>query len=120
MGVSMAGKFEGLSDSAWMVLEKLLPPKPKKRGKGMPPASFRCVLNTIFYVLITGCRWCDIPEGRQWARRSSSHRWLKRWEEDGTWAGIVEGVLAFADLSGQIDWSRGAIDGSFSPGARRR
>jgi len=116
----MAGKFEGLSDSAWLVLEKLLPSKPAKRGKGMPSAPFRCVLNTIFYVLITGCRWCDIPEGQCWAKRSSSHRWLKRWEEDGTWENITKGILAFADLSGQIDWSRGAIDGSFSPRAGRR
>lgn len=116
----MAGKFTGLSDAAWMTLEKLLPPKPKKRGKGMPPAPFRNVLNTIFYVLITGCRWCDIPEGEQWGKRSSSHRWLKAWEEDGTWEKVLQGIVAFADLCGQIDWTKGAVDGSFSPGKGRR
>ena len=116
----MAGKFTGLSDAAWMTLEKLLPSPPQKRGRGMPPAPFRDVMNTIFYLLITGCRWCDIPEGKQWAKRSSAHRWLKRWEQDGTWKNIQHGIVAFADLCGQIDWTKGAVDGSFSPGKRRR
>jgi len=116
----MAGRFEGLSDGAWEMLKGLLPPTPEKRGKGMPPAPFRHVLNSIFYVLITGCRWCDLPDGKQWAKRSSSHRWLKRWEQDGTWQSITRGVLALADLAGKIDWSKGAVDGSFSPGEGRR
>lgn len=116
----MAGKFEGLSDAAWEVLEKLLPARPEKRGKGMPPAPFRKVLNTIFYVLITGSRWCDIPEGEAWGKRSSSHRWLKQWELDGTWQNLTKGVLALADLQRKIDWSKGAVDGSFSPGKGRR
>ena len=29
-------------------------------------------------------------------------------------------IIAFADLCGQIDWTKGAVDGSFSPGKRRR
>ena len=68
----MAGRFEGLSDLEWKLFEDLLPQSPEKRGRGMPHAPFRKVLNTQLYVLITGCRWCDIPRGEQWASKSSA------------------------------------------------
>ena len=50
----------------------------------MPHAPFRYVLNSLLYILITGCRWCDLPQGEIWASKSAAHRWLKRWQEDGT------------------------------------
>ncbi len=68
----MAGRFEGLSEIAWKLFEDLLPQPAEKRGRGMPHAPFRKVLNTQLYVLITGCRWCDIPRGEQWASKSSA------------------------------------------------
>ena len=71
----MAGRFEGLSDLEWKLFEYLLPKPPEKRGHGMPHVPFLMVLNTQLYVLITGCRWCDIPPGEQWASKSSAHRW---------------------------------------------
>lgn len=116
----MPGRFNGLNDGQWAVLEKLLPPEPIKRGKGMPHASFRKVLNSIFYVLITGCRWCDLPEDRDiFAPKSSSHRWLVRWSEDGTLERACSGIREIADLNGMIDWSRSSVDGSFSLWQRR-
>jgi hypothetical protein len=36
------------------------------------------------WVLITGSRWCDVPRGEQWGSRPSAHRWLGRWQDDGT------------------------------------
>ena len=117
----MVGRFEGISDEQWEVLERLLPPEPIKRGKGMPHAPFRCVMNSILYILITGSRWCDLPDKREvFASKSSSHRWLIRWQENGTLERIERGIIAMADLSGQIDWSRSSVDGSFSLGQRRR
>ncbi|RME57441.1 transposase, partial [Candidatus Parcubacteria bacterium] len=43
------------------MLEPLFPAPPAKRGRGMPPVPRRHALNTILYVGITGCRWCDVP-----------------------------------------------------------
>ena len=57
----MAGRFEGVSDLEWRLFEDVFPPAPPKRGRGMPHAPFRKILNTLLYVLITGCRWCDVP-----------------------------------------------------------
>ena len=87
----------------------------------MPHASFRCVLNSILYILITGSRWCDLPnDPKVFASKSSSHRWLMRWQEDGTLARLERGMVAMADLAGEIDWSRASIDGSFSLRQGRR
>lgn len=116
----MAGRFEGLSDLEWKLFEDLLAQPPEKRGRGMPHVPFRKVLNTQLYVLITGCRWCDIPQGEQSASKSSAHRWLKRWYEDGTLEKLKRRILAVAEEKGMSDWKYGAVDGSFSPWERWR
>ena len=59
----MAGRFEGLSDLEWRLFVDIMPPEPTKRGRGMPHTPFRKVVNTLLYLLITGCRWCDTPRG---------------------------------------------------------
>ena len=59
----MPGRFEGLSDIEWKLFEDIFPISPEKRGKSMPHTPFRYVLNTLLYILITGCRWCDVPAG---------------------------------------------------------
>ena len=111
----MPGKFKGLSDEQWEVLRFLLPQEPIKRGCGMPHADWRKVLNTIVWVLITGCRWCDVPEGAMWGSRTSSHRWLGKWLKDGTLERIKSHLLGAAELAEAIDWNRASVDGSFSP-----
>ena len=75
---------------------------------GMPHTPFRYVLNTLLYILITGCRWCDLPQGKHWASKSSAHRWLKRWQEDGTLEKLQSRVLGIAQNQGMINWNYGA------------
>lgn len=111
----MAGRFEGLSNLEWKLFEDIFPTS-DKRSRGMPHVPFRYVLNSLLYILITGCRWCDLPEGEIWASKSSAHRWLKRWQKDGTFEHLQGRILAIADNQGLINWNYGAIDGSFSPG----
>ena len=103
-----------LKNAEWLMLQPLL--SPPREGVGRPQTSFRCVLNTILYVLITGCRWCDVPSGKRWAKRSTAHDWLGHWAQDGTLDRLRKGLLKMANLNGMIDWTRGSVDGSFSPG----
>ena len=70
----MAGRFEGISDLEWRLFEDIFPEKPGKRDRGMPHSPFRYVLNTLLYILITGCRWCDVPRGQIWASKSAKSR----------------------------------------------
>src|SRR2546423_13416212 len=107
----MAGRFEGLSDLEWRLFEDVFPPAPPKRGRGMPHAPFRQILNTVLYVLITGCRWCDVPRGPQCASKSATHRWPQRWQADRTFAAMQARSLGMAGERGVVRWEDGAVDG---------
>ena len=111
----MAGRFEGVSDLEWRLFEDVFPPAPPKRRRGMPHAPFRKILNTLLYILITGSRWCDVPHGPQWGSKSATHRWLQRWQADGTLAAMQARILGIAEERGMICWEYGAVDGAFSP-----
>jgi len=117
----MAGRFEGVSELAWRLFEDVFPPAPPQRRRGMPHTPFRKILNTLLYILITGCRWCDVPHGPQWGSKSATHRWLQRWQADGTLAAMQARILGMAEERGMIHWEYGAVDGAFSPweGGRR-
>ena len=107
------GKFEGVSDVQWDMVKRLFPVTAKRVGR--PNPDLRKVFNTILYVEITGCRWCDVPVGQQWAKRSTAHEWLGHLQRSGTWERVKNGILCIADLANLIDWDKGAIDSSFSP-----
>jgi transposase len=111
----MAGRFEGVSDLEWRLFEDIFPPAPPKRRRGMPHAPLRKILHTLLYVLITGCRWCDVPRGLHWASKSATHRWLQRWQADGTLAAMQARILGIAEERGMIHWESGAVDGACSP-----
>ena len=89
----MPVRFEGLNDLEWKLFEDIFP-QTKKRGKGMPHTPFRYVLNSLLYILISGCRWCDLTKGKIWAAKSSAHRWLKKWKEDGIFEHLQARILA--------------------------
>jgi transposase len=50
----MSGRFEGLSDLEWKLFEDVMPEKRKRVGRRDTP--MRYVLNSMLYILITGCR----------------------------------------------------------------
>jgi transposase len=116
----MAGRFDGLSDLEWQLFADILPPPPPRRGRGLPQTPVRTVVNTLRYVLITGCRWGDLPRGPPWAAKSAAHRWLQRWHTDGTLVAMQARLLGLAEEHGMIQWPYGAVDGSFAPWPRRR
>jgi transposase len=116
----VAGRFAGLSDMEWRLFAAIFPPAPMQRGRGMPPTPFRKVVHTLRDVLITGCRWGDLPHGPPWAAKSAAQRWLQRWQADGTLAAMHARILGLAEAHGVMQWPYGAIDGSCSPWARRR
>ena len=110
----MAGSFEGLSNLEWSLFEDIFPKPEEKRKRGMPDSSFRYVLNTLLYILITGCGWCDLPKGEIWASKSSAYPSLKRWQLDGRLKELQAQILGIGQEKGLINWSYyGAVDGSF-------
>src|SRR5260370_39837463 len=71
-----------LTDMQWAFIRPLLPP-PARTGR--PRAPDRRTVDGILYVLITGCRWQDLP--REYGAPTTVWRRLKRWGE----AGVGEG-----------------------------
>ena len=111
--------FNGMGDAVWDVMKTALPWK-EKRSPGMPHVDFRYVLNAILWITITGARWRDLPKSPSLASKSSAHRWLLRWQRDGTWQKILDKLLQIAAYKKLIDAERLLVDGSFSPCKVRR
>jgi transposase len=99
-----------LTDSQWGFIQPLLPP-PARTGR--PRADDLRTVEGILYVLITGCRWQDLP--REYGAPTTVWRRLKRWGEAGVWERNWRAALATLDGQGQLDWSMAFLDGSFAP-----
>jgi transposase len=102
-------KFEELDDMRWSRIESLLPPKAKE---GKPRADDRSILNGILFVLITGCRWIDIP--REYGDDSTANRRLRRWEREGVWKRIMDALINEGYANGVIEIEEISIDSSRS------
>ncbi len=109
-------KFTGLTDAQWELLERYIPIRQYVRGRGQPPGNPRFILNSIFWILITGARWCDLPRGPEWGSRTASHRWLGVWREDGVLDKLVTALQEVANVAKMIDFERLSVDGFFSAG----
>lgn len=91
---------EMVSDSAWAVLEPLLPDRTPRRGGQW--RDHRQVLEGIAYKYRVGVPWRDVPE--RFGPWQTLYERLSRWAADGTWAELVTAVQARADLAGDLDW----------------
>src|SRR3954467_10818742 len=69
---------------------------------GRPPTSHRIVLNVLWFVLATGCRWEDIPP-ELGCSGMTAHRYLRRWEEQGVWDRLHADLLRLLRQAGKLD-----------------
>ena len=99
-----------LTDQPWAFIHPLLPP-PAHTGR--PRADDRRTIEGILYILITGCRWQDLP--REYGAPTTVWRRLKRWGEEGIWERIWRAALVALDRHGGLDWTMAFLDGSFAP-----
>src|SRR5260221_479802 len=102
-----------LTDRQWAFIQPLLPP-PARTGR--PRANDRQTIEGIVYILITGCRWQDLP--REFGAPTTVWRRLKCWGEEGVWEHIWRAALSALDRQGKLDWSMAFLDGSFAPAKR--
>jgi transposase len=100
-------KFEELDDVRWKMIEPLLPPKAKE---GKPRFDDRTVVNGILYVLVTGCRWVDLP--KKYGDDSTANRRLRNWERLGVWKRIMYALITEGYAKGIISMKELSIDSS--------
>ena len=72
-------------------------------------------MNSLVYRLKTGCRYQDIPRDPEYATPSTTFYWFKRWTEQGLFKRIWQALLGLLHATGEIDLSKGSMDGSFVP-----
>src|SRR5260370_28108768 len=99
-----------LTERQWAFIRPLLP-RPARIGR--PRADDRRTIEGTLYVLITGCRWQDLP--REYGAPTTAWRRLKRWGETGVWERIWRASLAALDQHAQLDWTMAFLDGAFAP-----
>jgi len=81
------------------------PPRP---ALAAPRADDRRTLNGILYVLVTGCRWMDMP--REYGSHKTAWRRLKEWQERGVWEGLWQRLLELGYQAGRLKLGAVAID----------
>lgn len=73
-----------VSEKQWKRLKWRLP---KQQGAGRPQElDLRMVMNAIFYVLMTGCQWRNLPN--DYPNPNSVYYHYRKWCVDGTWQRI--------------------------------
>ncbi len=72
-----------LTDAQWAVIEPLLPERDPRRGGRPLKFPRRLVVDTVLYVLVSGCAWRLVPHDLvPW---DAAYRWFRAWTADGTW-----------------------------------
>jgi len=72
-----------MTDAQWSVIEPLLPRTSPRLGGRPYVYSRRLIIDTISYVLVSGCAWRMVPHDL--APWSIAYHWFRAWTENGTW-----------------------------------
>jgi transposase len=79
-----------LTDRQWAVIAPLLPVRDPRHGGRPLKFDRRLILDTILYVLRTGCAWRLVPHDL--APWDAAYRWFAAWSADGTWRRVHEAL----------------------------
>jgi transposase len=77
-----------LTDKEWLIIEPLLPNKPR----GVPRADDRRVLNGILWRFRSGAPWAEIPE--RYGPSTTCYNRFVRWRKAGVWDRLLAAVSA--------------------------
>jgi len=95
-----------------LVSHHLPPEQPVGPRGGRPAIAHRPVLNVIWFVLATGCRWEDVPPAMGCSGRTAQRR-LRAWEELGVWDRLHADLLRLLRHAGRLDPDLAVVDGVY-------
>jgi transposase len=80
-----------ITDEAFAVIEPVLASRPKVKSGRPMEYQWREILDTIFYLLRTGCQWRQLPHDlvKWWV----AYRWFRTLTRDGTWRRVHDALL---------------------------
>lgn len=76
---------------------------------GRRTTKHRTVLKVIWFVLVTGCRWKDVPLELGCCGETARTR-LQEWERAGIWDKVHRRLLTLLRREGQLDTATAIID----------
>lgn len=97
-------QFSELRDNQWEFIRPHIPPK---AHTGRPREDDRTTINGILYVLLSGCRWMDMPP------RYGSHKTF--WERHkkcsglGVWKAIMDSLVSHGYQKGLVRSATGLL-----------
>lgn len=62
------------------------------------------------FVLVTGCRWRDLPPQLGYGSGHTAWRRLRDWQDAGVWDALHTRVLDELSQRELLDWTRASID----------
>src|ERR1044071_1307775 len=80
----------------------LPPEQPGRPEGGRPPASHLVVLKVLWFVLVTGCRWEDVPP-ELGCSGMTAHRYMRCWEQLGVWDRLHANLLRLLRQADKLD-----------------
>jgi transposase len=92
-----------------LVSHHLPPEQPVGPKGGRPPIGHRVVLRVIWFILVTGNRWEDVPLEMGCSGRTA-HRRLQRWEELGIWDRLHADLLRLLRQADKLDPDLAVVD----------
>src|SRR5271157_5268950 len=91
LGALMTRRRFELTDTEWMIIEPLLPNKPR----GVPRVDDRRVINGILWRFRTGSPWADVPE--RYGPYTTCYNRFVRWRKAGVWDRLMDAVTIAHD-----------------------
>jgi transposase len=92
-----------MPDEFFEIVSHHLPPDPPVGTKGgRPRLGHRVVLKVIWFVLVSGCRWQDVPPEMGCSGRTA-HRRLRHWEVLGIWDRLLADLLRLLKKADLLD-----------------
>ena len=103
-----------IPDELWERIQPLLPArKPHPLGCHRPRVDDRKAMDTIVFVLRTGCQWNALHETGI-CSSSAAHRRFQAWGEADVFVALWEQGLVAYDPLQDIDWAWIAMDGAMT------
>jgi transposase len=102
------GKRHELSDAQWARIEDLFPPE--QGAIGHPWREHRTILNGMFWILLTGAAWRDLPE--RFGPWQTVFDRFTRYRREGTFEAILKRLQLALDEEGLLDFELWLVDGS--------
>lgn len=103
-------QFTELTDKQWSMIKQHIP-KPATTGR--PRSNDKMILNGIIYVLISGCRWAEMP--KKYGDDSTANLRLRKWQEIGVWKKILKSAITSAHKQNKLKLQKISIDSSSIP-----